>query len=404
MPDHSPIPITTRLFKANPFAIYAQLRNERPLARITLPNGRLAWLLTRYDDVAALLKDMRFIKDPANLPQDYNGPRGPWIPSYFKPMTRGMLDRDDPDHSRLRRLITSSFTPRRIAELRPRTEAISEQLLDAITGSKFDLLSDYALPLPVTVISEMIGVPFADRLQFARWSHALIRNRMTPLSVLLLLPNMVAFIRYLRSLIALKTHHPEDDVTSDLVRACEGDRALDADELVAMLALLLTAGHETTTNLIGNGVVALLGDRSVYRSWPQQSEKSATAVEEMLRFAGPLETSTFRYAREPVILHGITIATGDVILGAINSANRDSDQFGLPDHINLARTPNRHLTFGDGRHFCVGSALARMEGDVAMRGLVYRFPNLNLDIPLEQLKWRDGLILRGLTKIPVILS
>lgn len=375
------------------------------MARVKLLNGRPAWVVARYADVAGLLKDGRFAKDRANAVTGDQLAKLPRPPKAFAPLMRNMLDRDDPDHARLRRLVQKGFTSQRVETLAERTQVLSDQLIDRATArGGFDLINDFALPLPVTVISEMLGVPEPDRARFARWSKTIITNTMTPLSLLVSMPHMLAFLRYLRWLIEEKRRRPADDLTTALVEAEESGDALDADELLAMVAILLSAGHETTTNLIGNGMLALLQHPDQFERLGAQPELIEPAIEELLRFGSPVEMSTFRYAREDLEIAGQPIARGDMVLALIASANRDETQFPQAERLDLGREPNRHLTFGLGGHFCVGAPLARMEGRIAVNTLVRRLPTLRLLRPDAPLRWRRGLVLRGLETLPVIIS
>ena len=402
----SQIQIASAEFKRDPHSFYVWARAESPVLRIALPNGSPAYLLSRYDDVSALLKDSRFVKEAANALTASQMKKQPWVPPVFAPLLRNMLDRDDPDHARLRRLVQKVFTPARVETLRERTQVRCDLLLDALESrAEFDLISEFALPLPVAVISDLLGVPEPDRVRFARWSNTLISNTMTPFSMLRALPHMLAFVRYLRHLIVLKRRHPLDDLVSALaVRdavGSEGDSTLSDDELLGMIAILLTAGHETTTNLIGNGMLALIEHPKQLEQLCAQPALIDTAVEELLRFAGPVATSTNRYAKEDLELHGVSIPRGSIVLGAVESANRDERQFDAAAALHLARDPNRHLTFGQGGHYCVGAPLARMEGRIAIATLLRRMPGIRLATNAASLAWRRGLVLRGLKAMRV---
>jgi cytochrome P450 len=313
-----------------------------------------------------------------------------------------MLGLDDPDHARLKKLVQAGFTPRRVELLAGRTEEVADQLLHRVKDQpRFDLIADFALPLPVTVISELLGVPEADQARFARWSQTLLSMPVGSWKMVLSLPDIVRFLRYLRKLVAMKRQRPADDLVSALVAIeADGDK-LTEDELLAMISILLSAGHETTTNLIGNGTLALLQHPVAFEQLRAEPALMPTAVEELLRYAGPVGTSTFRFAREDLEIAGTPIAQGDLVLGIIASANRYDRQFADADAINLTRTPNRHLTFGEGGHYCVGAALARMEGAVAFDVLLRRLPRLQLDRPDAVLRWRPGLVLRGLEGLVV---
>jgi cytochrome P450 PksS len=371
-----------------------------------LPSKQVTWLLSRYDDVSMLLRDQRFVKEPRNAMTPEQMKRQRRIPKVFAPLMANMLDRDDPDHARLRRLVQKAFTPQRVEAIRASVQRQSDELIDRIAakGGTFDLIAEYALPLPVEVISELLGIPVKDRGRFAKWSNALVQNIMTPLSVLMAMPRILAFMRYLRWLIEFKRVTPAEDLVSALVMAEDDGTQLDADELLAMIAILLTAGHETTTHLIGNGMLALLQRPDELARVRSEAGVMGSAVEELLRFATPVEISTNRYAREDVEIAGVRIARGSTVQGIIASANRDERQFTRAEELDLARSPNRHLTFGQGGHYCVGAVLARMEGDIAIGTLARRLPELRLADTGKPLKWRRGLLVRGLEALPVSVS
>ena len=352
------VQIASPAFKSDPFPFYARMRAEKPVCRVNLPTKQEAWLVARYDDVARLLKDPCLAKDPANTMTAQQLASQPNPPRMFAPLTRNMLGLDDPDHARLKRLVQAGFTPRRIAGLIGRTREIAERLLDGLDRKpEFDLVSDFAMPLPITAISELLGVPKADRARFARWSHTLLSTPLGSWRVVFSLPDIILFMRYLRKLVTLKRREPDDDLVSALVAIeADGDK-LSGDELLAMIAILLSAGHETTTNLIANGTAALLQHPHAFEQLRAQPELMGTAIEELLRFAGPVAHSTFRYAREDMEIAGTHIPKGAIVLGLIASANRDERQFADLDMLDPARVPNRHLTFGEGGHYCIGAAL-----------------------------------------------
>jgi len=315
---------------------------------------------------------------------------------------------DNPDHTRLRTLVSKAFTPRRIELLRGRIEALCEALLDEMNRKgdrqgEAELVSDYALPLPATVIAELLGVPAEDHNKFHRWS-----NRLGSVSsgrdMLRALPAAFSFVRYLRKMSERRRDDPQDDLITALIQAEEEGDKLSEDELLAMAFLLLVAGHETTVNLIASGTLALL-------EHPEQTERlrrdpslAKPAVEELLRYTSPVEMATERYAREDVEIEGTTIPRGELVLAVLGSANRDERHFADPEVLDLARDPNRHLAFGRGGvHHCLGAPLARMEGQIAIGALLRRFPGARLAVTPESLRWRRGLFLRGLERLPVSL-
>jgi cytochrome P450 len=394
-------------FKADPFPYYRRLREVSPVHRVKLPEGKMAWLVTRYDDVVQVLTDERFFKDFQFLAKDHVNSTflerhlGPFL----MPLARHMLNRDPPDHTRLRTLVQQAFSPRLVERMRGRIQQLSDELLDRAVGrGRMNLIADYALPIPTTVIAEMLGVPVADRHKFHRWSIAMLAAGATRFGLLLAMPSAMSFMRYIRQFIKIRRADPRDDLVSALISAQEASERLTDDELLSMILLLIVAGHETTVNLIASGTLALL-------QHPDQLEKLRgnpalikPAVEELLRFTAPVETATERFAREDVEVAGVKISKGDLVLAAIASANRDENQFPDPDTLDITREPNRHLAFGLGIHFCLGASLARLEGQIAINALLTRTRDLRLAVLPNALRWRTGLVLRGLKALPVTFS
>jgi cytochrome P450 len=393
-------------FKADPYPFYARLRAEAPVWRATLRDRRTAWLVTRYEDVARVLKDDTFVKDKLNAMDPEQRAKTPWVPGFLKPLERNMLDLDDPDHARLRALVSKAFTPRLIEQLRGRIETLCEELLDHMQRARghrdgTDLVADYTLPLPATVIAELLGVPAEDQTRFHRWSNRLV-SVSSGRDMWRAIPAAYSFVRYLRRLVERRRADPEDDLITALIRAEEAGDKLSEDELLAMAFLLLVAGHETTVNLIASGTLALL-------EHPEQADRLRRdpllvkpAVEELLRYTSPVEMATERYAREDAEIGGKTIPRGALVLAVLGSANRDERNFEDPDSLDLARDPNRHLAFGRGGvHHCLGAPLARMEGQIALNALLRRFPGVRL--APGTLRWRRGLFLRGLERLPLVL-
>ena len=390
-------------FKANPYPTYAELRSEAPVYRAELPDGRGVWLVTRYDDVVAVLKDERFAKDWRSAMTPEQLAQIPPIPEVMKPLSENMLDKDPPDHERLRRLVSKAFTPRLIERMRPRVQDIADTLLDAVEDNGgMDLIGDYAFPLPITVIAELLGVPVEDRNRFREWSDAAVSGDTTQEYVeKILLPHMQAFIDYLRALFEEKRDNPKDDLISALVLAEEAGDRLSEDELLAMVFLLLVAGHETTVNLIGNGTLALLQNPDQLQKLRDDPSLIKPAIEELLRYDGPVETSTERFAREDVAIGDTVIPKGEMVMIVIAAADHDPERFPEPDALDIARADNKHLAFGKGIHHCLGAPLARMEGQIALGTLLRRMPDLRLKGSPESLTWRPGMVLRGLKGLPV---
>ena len=393
--------IVSAEFKADPFPFFARLRASDPVYRTTLPDKTAVWLITRYDDVNALLRDGRFTKNRRSALTKEQLRKLPWTPPMFRPLERNMLDLDPPDHTRLRSLVHKAFTPGLVEQMRSRTQNIADELLDRVVSlGEMDLIRNFALPLPMTIITEMLGVPTKDHDKFHRWSKAVV-SLTSPSPTLRVIPAVWKFIRYLRQFFKLRRRDPHDDLVSALIKAEEAGDKLNEDELLAMVFLLLIAGHETTVNLIGNGTLALLenpNEISKLRSDPSQVK---LAVEELLRYTSPVLMTTERYAREDAMIHGVTIPRGEMTLGVIGSANRDETVFDKPDELHLTRDPNKHLSFGQGIHFCLGARLARMEAQIAFTTLLRRLPDLRLKNSPHSLRWRPSMILRGLASLPV---
>jgi cytochrome P450 PksS len=404
MPTASPssIDLFSPSFKANPYPTYAQLRRDTPVVATRLRDGRDAWLVSRYTDVAQVLKDPRIAKDRRRVAKPLRLP----MERLFGPLVRAlqfnMLDLDPPDHTRLRGLVHKAFTPRLIDRLRDRIQGLAEQLLDRIAWrGELDLVADYALPIPATIIADLLGVPPADRHKFHRWSSKLV-TLTTGGDALTAVPYMLIFIAYLKRLIARRRRDPRDDLITALVRAEEAGDHLNSNEVLSMAFLLLVAGHETTVNLITDGVLALL-------EWPDQLASLRedpglldTAVEELLRYTSPIQIATERFAAEPLEMSGVSIPYGSLVLGVLGSANRDERQFPDPEALNLRRSPNQHLAFGQGVHYCLGAPLARLEGRIAFETLLRRIPEFRVAVPAHMLRRKRGIFLRGLERLPLL--
>lgn len=388
-------------FKRDPFPTFAHMRQHNPIYRHVAPNGIAMWYITRYEDVAAVLKDERFVKSIFNALPASRWDQAPHTNSLLQLINRNMLFADPPDHTRLRALVSQAFTPRRIEQMSTNIQAIAHKLLDSVaTQGKMDLIEAYAYPLPLTVIIEMLGIPTADQEKLRFWSQAIIAAGSHGISYSQRKQRIKALAEYLRRTFAARRVQPQDDLITALVQARQAGDRLSETELSSMVVLLLVTGHETTVNLIGNGVYTLLthpDQRALVQAHPAVME---TAIDELLRFDGPVETSTTRWAREDVIFQGHQIRRGDVVRVVLTSANRDPAQFDQPDRCDLRRTDNRHLAFGLGIHYCLGAPLARLEGRIALQTLFSRFPDLRLQSPAD-LTWRSGVLFRGLKRLPL---
>ena len=395
---NSLVNLVSREFKADPFPFYARLRTDQPVCCVDIalaPGLSEAWLVTRYDDVVAVLKDPRFAKNRENAAKK------PWLPEFVRPLERNMLDLDEPDHGRLRALVHKAFTPAMVERLQPRIQRIADDLLDAVeTKGTMDLVRDFALPLPLTVIVELLGIPAKDQDRFHGWSKAALRPP-SLLNTLRAMPSIWAFMRYLRRLFRQLRVTPREGLLTALVQVEEAGDRLSEDELLAMAVLLVIAGHETTVNLIASGALALLEHPEEMERLRRHPALIGPAIEELLRFSNPLETATMRFALEDAVISGATIPRGALVLAVLASANRDEKQFDHPDQLDLARANNRHVAFGLGAHFCLGAPLARLEGQIAINTLLLRFPKLQLDVPAKSLRWRTTPVLRGLESLPV---
>lgn len=327
-----------------------------------------------------------------------------WTPPMFRPLERNMLDLDPPDHTRLRSLVHKAFTPTLVGHMRARIQNLADELLDVVAPTReMDLIRDYALPLPITIITEILGVPTSDRNKFHKWSQAVV-SLTSPKATLRVIPRVWMFIRYLRRFFERRRRDPRDDLVSALIQAEEAGDRLSEDELLAMVFLLLIAGHETTVNLIGNGMLALMEHPDQMETLRLNTDVIKTAVEELLRYTSPVFMSTERFAREDLQMHGISIPRGEMTLGVIGSANRDASVFEHADELDITREPNKHLSFGQGIHFCIGAPLARLEAQIAINTILRRMPNLKLGVAPDSLRWRPSIFLRGLESLPISFS
>lgn len=398
-----PIKLYDADFVQNPHDYFAWMRQEAPVYEARFTRWKKAMVITRYEDVAAALHDKRLLKDPSSVRTKSGGSGNMWLPPNFRPLMHNMINSDEPNHRRLRNLVHKAFTPRMIMKLAPRIEAIAHSLLDkALQKGEVDFIQDYALPLPVTVIMEMIGIPEADRDMFRGWTERIVVNP-TPLNMMRAVPAVSRLIKYTRQLAAKRRADPQDDLLTALVQAeDEGDRFTE-DEMLGMVFLLIVAGHETTVNLIANGTLALLTHPDQLALLRSDLSLMETAVEEMLRFDGPLQMTELYFAREDYQLHGVTIPQGIAVLPAILSANRDEAAFENPNQLDVTRKPNKHLAFGQSIHYCLGAPLARLEGKIAFCALLERSPNLRLAVDKADLRYQPIMLLHRLEKLPVML-
>lgn len=391
-------------FTQDPYPTYRALRHGGPVRRVRLPGGLVAWLVVRYDEARAALSDPRLRKDWSYAAPELRKLRTGDERNTTQLFGRSMLSADPPDHSRLRKLVSKAFTPRRIEALRPRVEELTNGLIGTMaSGGRADLIDALAYPLPIAVICEILGVPALDRDRFQDASNKLISSNAPTDDYFTSAKHLNA---YLDELIAQKRRAPADDVLSALTRVTDEDGGrLSDEELRGTAFVLLFAGHETTVNLIGNATLALLTHPDQLASVRKDWSLLDCAIEETLRWDGPVEATTWRFAAEDIRI-GDTLIPGDgsLVLISLVSGNRDEVQFTDPDAFNIGRDASGHLAFGHGIHFCLGAALARMESRIALRSLFEAFPDLALDVPADRLRWIPGMPMRGLIELPVTLG
>lgn len=383
-------------------AFSTHLREQGPLVRCEgLFGTGDAWIVTTYEDALALLKDARFIKDQRKGFSQQDVQQTTDVMRRFLTFRHDMLTVDPPDHTRLRGLVSKAFTPRMIEQLRPRVEQIADELLRAVAAQgSMDLIADFAFPLPITVICELLGIPIEDRRQFRAWSQLIVAGPLgaQPEQALAALE---AFIQYIKELLAEKRVHPGNDLTSGLVQVEEQGDRLSEDELISMVWLLIIAGHETTVNLIGNSMLALLQHPQQLELLRANPSLLPSAVEELLRYTAPVSLSTPRWASEDIVMHDQVIRKGEMVFASLIAADTDPAQFPDPRQLDVTRRENQHIAFGKGIHYCLGAPLARLEGQVAIGLLLQRFPDLRLAQEPEQLIWGQNPLLHGLTSLPV---
>jgi cytochrome P450 len=376
--------------------VLARLRQAAPVHRVALPNGSPVWLVTRYADVRAALGDLRL----SSVRRAEGVDRGALAPQIRAAMSTHMMRADPPDHTRLRRLVSAAFIPRRIAALRPRIRQITGELLDQMAGrDRVDLVADYAAPLPMRVTCELLGVPDEDHPRFRDWSTAFIAGVGAPVFPV---DEVTAFVGYLRELISRKRATPDDGLLSALVAARDAADRLSEDELTSTVFLLIIAGHASTVDLIGNGLYLLLGDPARADRVRADLHDLPTVVEEFLRYEPPVPAAALRIVTEPVNIAGTVIPAGQMVLISLMAANRDPAAFTDPDSFTIDRPASPHLAFGHGIHYCLGAPLARLEAQIALDALLQRHPRLRLGVAPDQLRWQPAVFRHGLVELPAI--
>jgi cytochrome P450 len=384
---------------------YARMREESPVhLQPGLDGETPIWFVTRYDDVVALLTDNeRFVLDPTlALTPDEPAARAAdgFVPD--ERVNENLLSKDGDDHRRLRRLVTKAFTPRMVEALRPRIQEIADELIDRVAAQgQMELVDDFAFPLPITVIAELLGIPVADQARFREWSNTFVLPPVTPELQEQTRRHTQEFVEYLDDLFAKRRAEPADDLVTALVRAEDEGDTLSENELYSMVVLLIVAGHETTVSLITNAVHTLLTHPEQLAALRAEPSLLPSAVEELLRFESPVERTITRWVAADVELGGRTLRRGELVIAVVGSANRDRAQFPDADELVLERSDNRHVGFGRGPHYCLGAPLARLETEIALETLLRRLPNLRLAIAENDLYWRPIPIFRSLAELPL---
>lgn len=378
----------------------AELQKHGPVHRATLPNGMPVWLVVGYDEAIVALSDRRLSVAAMLDAGVLDG--GKLGPDMREALLRSLTNTDPPDHTRLRRLVSSVFTARRVEAMRPWISQLTDQLIDGFAGDdQVDLMAEFAAPLPILVISELLGIPEADRPRVRGWSRTIISGLGSPDFPA---RDAAEFVDYLRDLIAHRRVRPDEALISGLIRARDESDALTADELTATIFLMIVAGHDTTLSLIGNGVYLLMTEPDRAARLREDPSRLPAAIEEFLRLESPVPAANFRAAVESFDIGGTQISAGDLVAISLQTANRDSSQFSDPSRLDPTRAQGRHLAFGHGIHFCLGAPLARLEGELAIGTLLKRFPNLRLAVPAAELTWSQATFVHRLDTLPLLLS
>lgn len=374
----------------------AKLRGTGPVHRITTQSGETGWLIIGHEEARKALVDLRLQGRTATVGHGRRMPE-----ELERALNSHMLNVGPPDHTRLRRLVSAAFTRRRMEQMRPRIQELTDELLDGLAGGdEADLVAGLALPLPMRVLVDLFGIPAEECADFNVWTKVLTSAGAVELDRLTTAAGEM--VEYLRGLLDRKRRVPEPDLLSALVAVRDGDDRLSDDELTSMVYLLLTAGYETTVNLIGNGILNLLANPEQLAAFKADSGLLPQVVEEAMRFDSPVQIAV-RHSTEPVEIAGESIPSGSLILVSLLWANRDPDRFAEPEMFRVDRQDNPQLGFGHGFHHCIGAPLARMEGTVAIGTVFRRFPALRLAQPAGSLTWRASMVMHGLTSLPVHL-
>jgi cytochrome P450 len=395
-------------FMKRPYEILEPLRKAGRVHHVVFPHGADVWLVTRYEDVRALLQDTRVSKDGRRMNEMFARHTGTYVEDekpdvgFDDELSQHMLNSDPPRHTRLRSLVSKAFTLRRMEAFRPRIQQLVDEMLDAIEGrDEVDLVSEYAQPLPIVIICDVLGIPFEDRERFQQWAVELVGAGHSPEVVEEASKNV---IEYGRSVIDAKRRHPGDDMISTLVQGAEGGDRLTDDELVAMIFLYTVAGHITSQHTLSNGILSLLTHPDQLARLRSDPSIMPQAIDELMRYDGGVGVATFRFTAEEIAVGDTVIGKDQILALSILSAHRDDQQFPDANRLDLDRRPNGVLGFGHGPHFCIGQPLAKIQTEVALTQLLTRFPDLRLTADPASLDWESSTLLRGLLGLPAATS
>jgi cytochrome P450 len=394
-------------FMQRPYEILEKYRNAGRVHHVMFPHGADVWLVTRYDDVRQLLSDPRVSKDGSRMNEMFARHTGTYVEDetpdvgFDDDLSQHMLNSDPPAHTRLRGLVSKAFTLRRMAQLRPRIEQLVEEMLDAMEGKdEVDMVGEYAQPLPIVIICDLLGIPFADRTSYERWAIELVGAGHDPEVVERASKNVM---QYAQAIVDDKRANPGDDMISELLQGRDDDNLTDP-ELVNMFFLFTVAGHITSQHTLSNGILSLLTHPEEMAKLRNDPSLIPAGIDELMRYDGGVGVATFRFTNEEVQVGDVVIPPNQIMALSILSAHRDERRFPDPNRLDIQRRPNGVLGFGHGIHFCIGQPLAKIQTEVALNRLLARFPNMRLLADPSELKWESSTLLRGLIDLPVSVA
>jgi cytochrome P450 len=405
------IDLVSQSFKDDPFPTLARLQKAGPVVRVRFPLFGQVWMATTYEAVNDLMRDhQQFVQNPAAAGHRWMTTILRWLPRTLQSLATNMLLRDPPDHRRLRSLVDQAFQRQSVEALRPRLAVLTDEALDRLageakrTGGTVDLLAQFARPFPLAVICELLGLPPEDRPKFTQWASRFATSSSLPGIVWGLLMGVRQMMQYVRAEFRRQRSHPRDGLLAALIEAEESGDRLSEDELVAMVFLLLAAGHETTLHQITLSVLTLLDHPQQLAELTADWRLAEPAVQELLRYVSFAQVAKPRYAAGETIFHGQPIRRGQMVLACLAAANSDPAVFAEPERFDIHRQAQRHLAFGTGIHVCLGAKLARVEMEIALAHLFTRFPRLHLAVPRGQLRYSGRPGTRALVALPVRLQ